>query len=198
MIGMPELAEDARFRGSSALTDPHRREEFEAIFVPWLLDRTRAEATEAGQQAKVPCAPVAAPSDVLKDDHLLARDSFVSVERAPHGQVKVPGSPFRFSKGAWQARPAPTWASITPRFTTMCCSCPPKSYNRQRRWAIYDGSSASPAWDAGLGPYLGLGRPLRRHAAGGSWRRGDSGGKPSSVATLDEGTPSTSQPGLRQ
>ncbi len=108
MIGMPELAEDPRFRGPSALTDPHRREEFEAIFVPWLLDRTRAEATEAGQQAKVPCAPVAAPSDVLKDDHLLARDSFVSVERAPHGQVKVPGPPFRFSKGAWQARPAPT------------------------------------------------------------------------------------------
>ena len=107
MMGMPELAEDARFRGPSALTDPNRREEFEAIFVPWMLERTRAEATEAGQQAKVPCAPVAAPSDVLKDEHLRARDSFVSVDLEANGAVNAPGPPFRFSKGAWQAPSAP-------------------------------------------------------------------------------------------
>ena len=108
MMGMPALAEDPRFRGPSALTDQHRREEFEAIFVPWLLERTRAEATEAGQRAKVPCAPVAAPSDVMKDDHLRARDAFVSGEQETHGQIKAPGPPFRFSSGAWQARSAPT------------------------------------------------------------------------------------------
>lgn len=107
MMDMPELAKDPKYQGAAALTDPQRREEFEVVFLNWLVDRDRAEATAAGQRARVPCAPVAAPTEVLENEHLRARNAFVPAEREPFPAMRMPGPPFRMSGGSWRSGPAP-------------------------------------------------------------------------------------------
>ncbi|MEE9284208.1 MAG: CoA transferase [Dehalococcoidia bacterium] len=107
MIGRPELVEDPRFASDADLIDPQRKDEFDAIFLPWAIEHTRAECLEAAQQANVYAAPMFTPEDVFHDSHYRERDYFVTISHPVVGELRCPGAPAKFSGTPWSSAPAP-------------------------------------------------------------------------------------------
>ncbi|MDY6855476.1 MAG: CoA transferase [Thermodesulfobacteriota bacterium] len=105
MLEMPELLNDPRFKD---LTDLTYKDEFEAIFLPWLIERSKQEAMEKAQNEGVPGAALKTTEDVFKDPHLEERGYFVEIDRPVSGKIKYTGAPFKMEKTPWKIRrPAP-------------------------------------------------------------------------------------------
>jgi formyl-CoA transferase len=93
LLGRPELARDPRFATPTA-----RREnwaELRPIIAAWLARFTSAEdALAVLGAARIPCARVLWPSEVVAAPHLEARGAFPTVAHPTHGAVRVTASPF--------------------------------------------------------------------------------------------------------
>jgi crotonobetainyl-CoA:carnitine CoA-transferase CaiB-like acyl-CoA transferase len=93
LLGRPELVEDPRFAAPAA-----RREhwsELRPIIAAWLGRFTSAEdALAALGAARIPCARVLWPAEVVAAPHLEARRAFPTVAHPTHGAVRVTASPF--------------------------------------------------------------------------------------------------------
>ena len=104
-IGRPELAVDERYkshRGRSA-----RRQALNAEVAAWVRERTCDEVLQVlgPQGARLPCARVMRPDELLHDAQLTARGM---VERHPHpalGEIVFHGNPLRFAGTQPRARP---------------------------------------------------------------------------------------------
>jgi CoA:oxalate CoA-transferase len=92
LIG-PELGSDPRFATPTA-----RREhwpELRDTITDWLGRVTSVdEAVEVLTAARVPCAPVLSPQEVVKLPHLEERRFFASVPHPARGAARVSGTPF--------------------------------------------------------------------------------------------------------
>jgi len=108
-IGRPELATDERYkshRGRSA-----RRRELNAEVAAWVRERTCDEVLGVlgPEGARLPCARVMRPDELLEDPQLKARGM---IERHPHpvlGEIVFHGNPLRFAGAQPRARAlAPT------------------------------------------------------------------------------------------
>jgi len=109
MLGMPELVEDPRFSDPLDLIDPQRKDDFDTIFLPWVIERTKAECLAAARSNSVYGSPIFTPEDVLHDEHFAARGFFREVEHPGLGRpVTVPGEPVKISGSPWATLPAPT------------------------------------------------------------------------------------------
>jgi crotonobetainyl-CoA:carnitine CoA-transferase CaiB-like acyl-CoA transferase len=86
-VGRPELAEDPDY------VDPVRRQahaaELDDLVAGWVGERTLAEAMAVFEQAEVAAAPVYDAPQLLADEHLRARGTFVSVPDPDFGAVTV-------------------------------------------------------------------------------------------------------------
>jgi len=103
-LGVPELAEDARFR-----TFADRFANREAL-LPLLRARfaTRATAEWLDRlRGRVPCAPVNDVRQALADPQVLARDMIVEVEHPEFGTLREVRSPVRTEGEIRQPRRAP-------------------------------------------------------------------------------------------
>ena len=107
MMGMPELAKDPRFSTPKDLVDVVRKDEFDAIFLPWVTQKTMRELLKLTQEYSVYAAPIFTPKEVYEDDHLKARRFFVEVEHPVVGRAMLPGEPAKMSATPYQVRPAP-------------------------------------------------------------------------------------------
>jgi crotonobetainyl-CoA:carnitine CoA-transferase CaiB-like acyl-CoA transferase len=108
MLERPDLLTAPRFATPAARLSTEFQAEFDAIFYPWLLERTKQEIMERAQAARVLVTAVNTPEDVLQDKHFQARDFFVEVTHPDAGGVIQPGAPFRMSQTPWRMRyPAP-------------------------------------------------------------------------------------------
>jgi crotonobetainyl-CoA:carnitine CoA-transferase CaiB-like acyl-CoA transferase len=96
-----------RFEDPLALTLPGTREAVDAVFYPWLLARTRAEATAAAQALGLPLTGVLSLREVLGADHLHQRGFWVHVDDRSAGSIDVPGPPYRHAEGGWALRRSP-------------------------------------------------------------------------------------------
>jgi len=85
----PQYA-DARFRQENF---GHIQEIVEVFF----LLQTAHEAYHDGQARGLPIGIAYAPDDLFHDEHLVARDFFVTVEHEDGPPARYPGPPFRFS-----------------------------------------------------------------------------------------------------
>jgi len=92
-MGMPELATDPRFATPVARRSHHG--DFDAIFIPWLMEHSRDELFHSGQANRLPVAPVYTIDEALKDPQFIARNSFTEIEHPATGKVTYPGLPFR-------------------------------------------------------------------------------------------------------
>ena len=101
MLEMPELLHDPRFKD---LADLSRKDEFEAIFLPWLAELSKREATEKAQKEGVPGAAIQTPKDVVNAPHFNERGYFVEIEHPEAGKTKYPGAPFKMERTAWEIR----------------------------------------------------------------------------------------------
>jgi CoA:oxalate CoA-transferase len=107
VLGQPALAADPRFAERIARRDhwPELRE----IIARWLDGFPSAdEAVAALSVARLPCAVVLTPAEVVAHPHLAERGAFPSVPHPTRGAVRVTGSPFRLDgEAVGPVAPAP-------------------------------------------------------------------------------------------
>ena len=92
-MGMPELLEDPRFTTPEARRENHG--EFEAILIPWLLEKTRDEAFHSAQAHRIPVTPLYTIDELIKDPQLNARSFFTEVDHPVAGRAVYAGLPFK-------------------------------------------------------------------------------------------------------
>ncbi|HLN18069.1 MAG TPA: CoA transferase [Acidimicrobiales bacterium] len=105
---MLEVLDDDNLRAAFSRPDAFERgdtkEAIDAALYPWLLARTRAEATAAAQLVGWPLAGVNSPFEVLAADHLRQRGFWVHADDPGAGSIDLPGPPCRFAEGGWSIR----------------------------------------------------------------------------------------------
>jgi crotonobetainyl-CoA:carnitine CoA-transferase CaiB-like acyl-CoA transferase len=116
-MGMPELADDPRFRDHRARGD--RQAELDGIIAEWTRARTAAEALDALHEVGVPAGLVYEPADMLADPHFQARESIVHVADEEFGDVAMPAVVPRLSATPGSIRrPAPRLGEHTDAVLT--------------------------------------------------------------------------------
>ena len=111
-MGMPEVAQDPRF----ALSEDRSRnaEEFDALFIEWLMQHSKREVFELCQAHKVMCAPVLSFAELMEDPQLKARGFFGRTEHRGVGELPELGAPVKMSETPWlPGLPAPTLGEDT-------------------------------------------------------------------------------------
>jgi crotonobetainyl-CoA:carnitine CoA-transferase CaiB-like acyl-CoA transferase len=92
-MGRPDLERDPRFADSEARRANWR--ELRGIVDAWLGTFPSSDAAlRALADARIPCAPVLRPAEVVASDHLAARGFFPAVPHPGRGSVRVTGSPY--------------------------------------------------------------------------------------------------------
>jgi crotonobetainyl-CoA:carnitine CoA-transferase CaiB-like acyl-CoA transferase len=93
LMQRPELADDPRFKSSDG-----RRQNWRAlreILGQWLDGFSTVEgALEVLEKARVPCAPVLHPAEVIASAHLAERQFFSTLPHRGRGSVRVTASPY--------------------------------------------------------------------------------------------------------
>ena len=114
MLGNPpELAGD-EWLTPEAQMDDEMAGLFDAIFYPWLLDRTKREIWEAAQRSKVLSGPLNTMEDLNRDPVFRERGAFERVDHPVAGELTYPGRPFIMGATPWAIRrPAPTLGQHT-------------------------------------------------------------------------------------
>jgi CoA:oxalate CoA-transferase len=96
-MGMPELADDPRFKSARGRRDNDL--ELKAIIEEWLAGfATRDEAIAALDKERVPCAPVLTVNEAVHHPHLNERKTVRWIEDPLLGRLTVPGVPVKFSR----------------------------------------------------------------------------------------------------
>jgi CoA:oxalate CoA-transferase len=97
-MGMPELAQDRRFKSSPARLERH--DEVNRVVGDWVKDRTVDEVMRVlgSAGANIPCAPVMTVDRLMADPQIRARDMVVNLPHATLGQIPVSGIPFKLSE----------------------------------------------------------------------------------------------------
>jgi crotonobetainyl-CoA:carnitine CoA-transferase CaiB-like acyl-CoA transferase len=94
-IDRPDMVDDVRY------ADPSQRQaravEIDALVEGWIAHRTLDEVMETFEQAEVAAAPIYDAQQLLSDEHLRARRSFVKVEDPDLGHMTVQAPVVRFS-----------------------------------------------------------------------------------------------------
>lgn len=105
-IGRLDLLDDPRWATPGAR--PAHRDEWEAAYLDWAVDRTRRVIFEACQSEGVLCAPILTADEVLQDPQYIYRRYFQTTSHPVAGDLTVPGPPFKLPEAGWSLRrPAP-------------------------------------------------------------------------------------------
>jgi crotonobetainyl-CoA:carnitine CoA-transferase CaiB-like acyl-CoA transferase len=101
-----EFIREARFK--PPLTDPLVREEFDAYWIPWCMERTKREIVQTFQAKGLPVAPVNSIADLVEDPHLQIRGFFRQLSHPVVGPAVYAGPPFQMHGTPGEMRaPAP-------------------------------------------------------------------------------------------
>ena len=115
-IDRPDLIEDERLTGN--LLDLDYGEEVDALFYPWLMERTKQEVMEKAQSEGLPISAINTMAEVASDPHLRARGFFVALEHPVAGTIELPGLPIRMSGTPGELRRAPLLGEHTGEVLT--------------------------------------------------------------------------------
>ena len=108
MLGDPPELLEPRWYTPESQTDPELKDEFEAHFLSWTLQRSKADAWRAAQESNVLSGPLNTMEDVANDQHFIGRGAFAQIDHPLAGSLKYPGRPFVMTESPWEIRrPAP-------------------------------------------------------------------------------------------
>jgi crotonobetainyl-CoA:carnitine CoA-transferase CaiB-like acyl-CoA transferase len=105
LIDKPELLDHILF--TNAAERLARRDEFDAMILPWFREHGKYEIVAKAQELRMPFGVVQNMDEVLEDEHLKDREFFVEIQHPIAGGYKYPGAPFRMTESVWQAGRAP-------------------------------------------------------------------------------------------
>jgi crotonobetainyl-CoA:carnitine CoA-transferase CaiB-like acyl-CoA transferase len=94
----------ATFETPDAFERGETKEVLDGALYPWLLARTRSEATRAAQAVGWALTGVNTPQELLQADHLHQRNFWTHSDDPVHGSVDLPGPMTRFAEGGWALR----------------------------------------------------------------------------------------------
>jgi CoA:oxalate CoA-transferase len=93
LMKRPELGRDPRF--TSSLTRRRNWRELRAVITGWLDTFASAdEALAVLTEARIPCAPVLRPAEVIAQEHLAARAFFPVLPHPARADLRVTASPY--------------------------------------------------------------------------------------------------------
>ena len=95
LVGRPELAAEPWFASGTARA---AHDEVDAAVADWIRERTRDEVIEAFTAAQAAIAPVYDVADLVRDEHVVAREVFVDVPHPVLGPVTQQNVLFRMSQ----------------------------------------------------------------------------------------------------
>lgn len=108
MLGSPPELLGPEWTAPGAFRRLDLKERFDAVFYPWLAERTKREVWAAAQAAHVLCGPLYTIEDLFTDPVIRERGFFIECERPYLGRFTMPGRPFLMSESPWSLRrPAP-------------------------------------------------------------------------------------------
>ena len=95
VIGQPELVRDARFTLNSGRVQ--YREQLLAILKPIFMGRTASEWSSVLENAGIPCGPINTLDKVFAEPQVDAREMLIHMQHEEIGDLRLVGSPFKFS-----------------------------------------------------------------------------------------------------
>lgn len=95
-VGRPEMAEDPRY--ADPVERQRRAVEVDALVAAWVAERPLSEVMDVFERADVAAAPVYDAAQLLADEHLRARGSFVHVDDPDLGPMTVQAPVARLSE----------------------------------------------------------------------------------------------------
>ncbi len=105
LINKPELQD------SDFFTDPRTRmadpDRFDALIIPWLMNRNKWDITAEAQELRLAFTPVLSAGELLEDQQLKARRFFDTTRHPRLGKMTSPGSPAKLSRTPWLSGRAP-------------------------------------------------------------------------------------------
>ncbi len=103
MLGNPSELSAERWKDPSSQGNTEMQEEFESEhFLPWILERTRAEAWRAAQENRVLSGPINTMADLDVDPSFNSRGVFTEGDHPVAGRMRYPGRPFIMNGSPWR------------------------------------------------------------------------------------------------
>ena len=95
-MGMSQYNSDPRFMGNKGRKD--NEDLLDDLVEGWTKQHDLDYICKKLDEYKVPGSPVLSIDEVVEDEQLLSRGMIVEMEHSVEGKVKMPGSPFKYSK----------------------------------------------------------------------------------------------------
>lgn len=95
LVGHSEMATDLRF-----VDDSFRKEhekEIDSVIIPWIAERTMAQAMQELDKAGIPNGPVNTIAKISNDPHIQARNMIVDVDHPTIGKLPLVNFPIKMS-----------------------------------------------------------------------------------------------------
>ena len=103
---------------SSASRIPDFGPQIDALFLPWVLERTKAQVMQEAQSQGVPVGALHTMEDIFENPQLRERAYFTLLDHPEAGRLEYPGPPFKLSETPAQIRRAPLLGEHTSEVLT--------------------------------------------------------------------------------
>jgi formyl-CoA transferase len=110
------LVGDPRYSTPEARLE--RLDEVYALVEAWSLQYTKFEVMEILNDIDVPCGPIMATEDLIKDEHLRSRQMIVDVEHPQRGTFTTVGCPLKLSDSPVEIQTSPLLGEHTEEILT--------------------------------------------------------------------------------
>lgn len=121
MIGQPEWMHDPKWWTPGLNFNAELVEEFNANFLPWLMERSKKEIWAAAREAKVLAGPLFTVDELFDDDHFIQRGFWAEATDDELGQWRLPGRPVDMPASPWRLRrPAPRLGEHRAEILASC------------------------------------------------------------------------------
>lgn len=118
LMGNPKWASLPRYRDRRAMQWEYK-DEVDALVAPWFADKTKAELLELFLVNRLPFAPILGPAEILRDDHLAARNGLRDVAFASGETFTGPATPYRFSRSTPRFGAPPAAGSTSAELSAL-------------------------------------------------------------------------------
>ena len=144
-IGMPELADDARYADN--LSRLANRERLIPILEARMRERTTAEWVEELLRREVPSAPVNDLSQALKEPTIADTGGIVEVSYPPLGEIRMMANPLHLSEDTRAYSGPPILGEHTLEVLTEVARYPRERVERLEREGAVSGPTSTPEGD---------------------------------------------------
>jgi len=108
MLGSPPELLDPKWSTPEAMQDPDLKSEFEEIFFPWILEKTKQELWQLSQANNIQSAPLNNMEVVVADPYFKEQEYFTNISHPIAGDFLFPGAPWVMQETPWEIQtPAP-------------------------------------------------------------------------------------------